>query len=238
MARQHADKSDTQTSARHGANAKTRKDRIDDALKAFETKSNPSQGVVSPEGGAQTTEPSHAKPDTAHSVTHEPNTHPKSETPSEPPADKATEREFILSHANEALDVLKRKKPKAPANEVTAETIAPTNPDPESAIMVAAAERERERAEAEAAAKAKKFDVTPVQFQERKLNRRLFVVLACLWLAAVPAAMILYGVAYSEDGVSSAVVGRLVTLITFMLGTYGLLGWIPLMVLYMRRRNT
>lgn len=243
MARQHADKPDKPKSAVHGAEPKSRKDRIDDALKAFDASASSAAGVVSPEGGAHTTIPSSSTPadrPKSKDIPAEPKK-PKHEPakPEEQPAKaRANERDFIMEHANEALEVLTRKKPKAPANDLASETIAPTNPDPESALLVAAAEKERARVEAEAAANEKKFDVTPAHFQEHQFNRRPFIVLACLWLAAVPVAMILYAVAYGEDGASSAVIGRLTTLITYILGAYGLLGWIPLVLLYMRRRNT
>ena len=118
--------------------------------------------------------------------------------------------------------------------DAAAALIIPTNPEADAAIPAAAAERELERAAAEAAAREKQFDVVPATFVETPLNRRLIYTLIAAWLGAVPVALIIYALTSAKV---SGVLGALISAVEYLLAIYSLLGWVPLMVLYIKRRN-
>ncbi len=120
-------------------------------------------------------------------------------------------------------------------NAADVELIVPTNPEADAAIPVAAAQRARERAAVEAAARENRYDVVPATFVETSLNRRLIYVLLLAWLGAVPVALMLYTLTNSKV---SGAPGGFISAIEYLLAAYSLLGWVPLMVLYSKKRRT
>lgn len=218
MERHEADESTRHTSAHHAHDPEERKRRIDEALKAYDTKAPPM--IV----------PAPAAPPAQKHVPKK----PKKPAPTPPKPAPTSEKDFILEHAAEALSILKRNEKPPQPNTPPAETIQPTHIDPDAAIPAAIAEIEKEKAAQAAAEQAKKFEVTPAQFVETQIDRRHVYILAGAWLGAVPLAIIVYVLTRS---VKPGFINDLITLIEYALGLYGLLGWVPLMVLYMKRRT-
>lgn len=135
--------------------------------------------------------------------------------------------------------VLKQKQPPAPPEPaIKTETIVPTAPEPDATIAFQIAEKKR-IAEAEAAAaEAEKWHVEQAKIHERKLDKPKMYKLAAYWLAAIPVAFILYWLARLIGGNHlRGIIGLVVMLPIYLLGIYGLVGWIPLMLEYLKTQK-
>lgn len=129
----------------------------------------------------------------------------------------------------------KAKEAEAP---IKTETIAPTAPDPEATIAFQIAEKKRIEAAEAAAREAEKWHVTPAKIKERQLNKKQLYKLLGLWLGAIPTAFILYTLARLIAGENlRGLLGFIIMTPIYAIALYGLVGWIPLVLLYMRTRK-
>ncbi len=140
----------------------------------------------------------------------------------------------------DAKDLLKlgeimKQKSTPPEPVAKAETIAPTNPDPQAAIAFQIAEKKRAEEEATAAVEAEKWHVEQAKIQEATLNKPKLYRLAAYWLCAIPTAFLLYQVVQLVDeGGPRGFVGFLVMLPIYGIGFYGVVGWVPLVLEYLK----
>jgi hypothetical protein len=135
-------------------------------------------------------------------------------------------------------EVIKRKEQPAPEPAIKTQTIAPTNPDPEAAIVTQIAEKQRVADAEVAAAEAKKWHVEKADIHEAKLNKAKMYKLTAYWLGAIPAAFILYALIRLTLGSHvRGVVGVIIMAPMYIMGLYGLFGWIPLMLEYLKTQK-
>lgn len=135
-------------------------------------------------------------------------------------------------------DFLKQQK-KEPAQSVAAApVIAPTNPDPEAAIPTHIAHKKKtEEAEA-AAAEAKKWHVTKAKIHEKTIDHKRMYRLIGLWIGAIPVAFLLYLLAQALGADKITGIGRYIFIVPiYLIAAYSLVGWIPVMLLYMGSRK-
>ena len=136
-------------------------------------------------------------------------------------------------------EIIKQKEQaKELESPIKTETIAPTAPDPEATIAFHIAEKKRVEETEAAAREAEKWHVTPAEIKEKHLDKRQLYKLLGLWLGAIPVAFIIYTVARLIAGTGlRGIVGFIVMTPVYVIGLYGLVGWIPVMLLYMRTRK-
>lgn len=135
-------------------------------------------------------------------------------------------------------ELLKQKQPPPPEPTIKAEVFAPTNPDPEATIAFQIAEKKRLEEEAAAAIEAEKWHVNQAKIHEVKLDKQKMYKLVAFWLGAIPAAFIMYGLVRLIGGSHvRGLVGFLVMLPIYLLGMYGLFGWVPLMLEYLKTQK-
>lgn len=116
--------------------------------------------------------------------------------------------------------------------------IAPTAPEPDAPIPAAAAEVAREAEAARLAEEARHVKAAPAQFDELHLDMHRMYVYGGLWLAAIPVAMIVYVLSgVIPGGRSPGIVDFICLALEYVLGIYGLVGWVPLVLLYRKRRR-
>lgn len=135
-------------------------------------------------------------------------------------------------------DFLKQKK-KAPTPKTAATpVITPTNPDPEAAIATHIAQKKKAE-EAEAAAiEAEKWHVSQAKIHEKTLDSKELYRLIALWLAAIPVAFILYKITQALGADKATGIGRYLYIAPiYLIAMYSLVGWIPVVLLYMRTRK-
>lgn len=148
-----------------------------------------------------------------------------------------------LHKAHERAPVQKLKKlPRHERNQPATTVFTPTEADPDATIA-AAVEEARQREMAAQAAEAEELSKAANRYSEanaaRKVQNPFRVILrskklsmyAAVWLCAVPLAFGLYGL---EEHVSSNAMATGLMVLVYIIGAYGMLGWIPLMVFYMR----
>lgn len=135
-------------------------------------------------------------------------------------------------------DFLKQqKKAPLPKTQVTP-VIAPTNPDPEAAIASHIAQKKKAE-EAEAAAlEAEKWHVSQAKIHEKTVDSKELYRLIALWLGAIPVAFILYKITQALGADKATGIGRYLYIAPiYLIAMYSLVGWIPVVLLYMRTRK-
>ncbi len=216
-----------------------KKRRIDEALARY-TNQLAQPGTVTP--GSQDNGTSVSDAEQSHNIAAHAH-------PAKSPHDTATQEadaQFIAVHMDEIREVLDRMMTrhgavKKDAPDVQGEVIAPTDVDPEAPVAAAVAElRARESADAAEAAQAAEESKRPVNrykagvvdgYMPTVRNKKRFSIILTTWLVAIPLALLLnLFVTNLGDGIFAA--GLLI--IVYALGAYGVLGWIPLMVFYIR----
>jgi hypothetical protein len=93
--------------------------------------------------------------------------------------------------------------------------------------------------EAEAAAEeAGKWHVTPVAILEKKLDKKKFYKLLGLWLGALPVGFIMYSLVHlvARNGLHGFL-GLVVMLPIYVIWLYGIIGWIPVMLEYLKTQK-
>ena len=200
--------------------AEEKKKRIDDALQRYEAHTSP----------AHETEPTSAKEEEkprVDAVAPTPHLHKKLADP------------FIAAHLREAVAVLQpQKKAVNQGHSEVEEVFAPTQVDPEAPIALAVATvKERQAAlEAKEQAEAARPEYRYKQSQPIRIGvfvTRKSIVLATLWLLAIPLAVIMYNVTASLQSAAAT----FASVAEYLLGAYGAFGWIPLVVFYIREHK-
>lgn len=213
-----------------------KKRRIDEALARY-TSGVSAGGVVSPGGGAATTQPQQAP------APHSEQPTPQPEKPAAP--GRQSDAQYVAAHLDEVREVvnrmMSRAEPKKDEPDTQGQMIAPTAVDPEATIAQAVKElREREEEEAKQAAidaeeqsrPTNRYRSDPVEhFMPTLHNRKRLITLAAVWLGAIPVALLL-NVAVGWLG--DSILATILFIIVCIFGAYGALGWIPLMVSYIR----
>lgn len=135
-------------------------------------------------------------------------------------------------------DFLKQKKKTPTPNTAATPVIAPTDPDPEAAIATHIAQKKKAE-EAEAAAlEAEKWHVSQAKIHEKTLDSKELYRLIALWLGAIPVAFILYKITQALGADKATGVGRYLYIAPiYLIAMYSLVGWIPVVLLYMRTRK-
>lgn len=169
---------------------------------------------------------------------------PKPEKNQSSPKHQA-DAQFVAAHLDEVREVVERmmnrREQKKDEAEAQGQVIAPTSIDPDATIALAVKEL-RERAEEEAkrqAAEAEeqqrpinRYRADPAEhFMPTIHNRTQLIKLAVVWLAAIPLALLLN---LLVNALGDSIVASLLFVFVWVLGAYGALGWIPLMVSYIR----
>ncbi len=189
--------------------------RIDDALEHYASAQQPAGTVITASRGD------------------------KSESARLQPEEAVLTAELHKAHKRAA-----REKPKRTwrdRNQLATEVFAPTEADPNAPISAAAEEaRQRETAaqvaEAEELSKAANRYSTvtshKVQNPFRMMVRsKRLLVSALVWLCAMPLAFGLYSL---EERMPGGIAATILLAVVYIIGAYGMLGWIPLMVFYIR----
>lgn len=131
-----------------------------------------------------------------------------------------------------------KKKPSVPQPlAVSAEVIMPTNPDDDAIVAAQVAEMKREADAKHAATEADKWNVDKANIAEPKLDKRQLYVLGVLWIGAVPCALIVYELLNTRTSDAVGGGGTFVMIIVYLLGFYGLVGWVPLVLRYIKMRK-
>lgn len=115
----------------------------------------------------------------------------------------------------------------------SAHVIAPTAPDADAAIPKAAAEVAYEEQLARQEEESKHIKAAPAAFVEPSIKMRPLYMYGGLWLSAIPVALILYMLSgVIPGGRSPGIVDFVFMVVEYALGLYGLVGWVPLVLLY------
>lgn len=213
--------------------------RIEEALKHYETHlAQQPSSTITLDGKTLPAGASHGHADRPGHVANQ----------SSEPQSSQNKKQYILQHPAEAMAVLGQKyvmhQEPIPKPEYHPKTVAPTQIE-KDATIAAAAEALRKEREAQAAAEAAKREIEAKRYHasDNPLHviagsKKKYVIALAMWLAAVPLAIILYSLVsvIFKYNVPLAV-NVSVTIILYPLGIYGLLGWIPLVVFYMREHN-
>jgi hypothetical protein len=134
--------------------------------------------------------------------------------------------------------LVQRKEAATQSPEPPSQLIAPTNPDADATIAAHVAEKQREADAVAAVQEAEKWHVEKAQIKEPVLGKHRLYILLGLWLAAVPLALVLYAViSFVASSALHGALGTLIMLPMYALGIYGLVGWIPLVLLYMKTQK-
>ncbi len=197
-----------------------KKRRIDEALRHYES-THPSPSVVVPATLPVATR--HAAPSVLSTHTS------KKKTP------------LFATRAHKVVPTKAVKRTVVTTEEPTALGLfVPTHIDPEAPIAAAVEavkQREAER-KAEEEAEATKPNGRYQQAVSVDLSvfaSKKFIVCGVAWLLAIPLAIVLYhATSTASVVVNSNVLGWSLLVIEYALGAYGALGWIPLVVFYMR----
>ena len=170
---------------------------------------------------------------------------PLAASPGEPTASE-TKTETPSSHAKfpqlssfNASELKKLRRSTTPEKDV-AQVYAPTNPEADATIALHAAEQKKQAA-AVAAAAAKNASRVPHDelFSPQMVSqKKRFILLAAGWLAAVPVAFGVYTIVrtVTHDQLRGFA-GLLAMTPVYLLGLYGLVGWIPLVLLYIKTQR-
>ena len=116
--------------------------------------------------------------------------------------------------------------------------IAPTNPDPEAAIATHIAQKKKAEEADAAAIEAEKWHVSQAKIHEKTLDTKGLYRLIALWLGAIPVAFILYKITQALGADKATGIGRYLYIAPiYLIAMYSLVGWIPVVLLYMRTRK-
>ena len=112
--------------------------------------------------------------------------------------------------------------------------VTPTNPEPDALIAEHIAEKERAATER----RSENASFPQATFAQQKIDRRRLYQLGAIWLCAVPLASGLYGLLHLLLGERiSEPLGNTLMVAVYVCGLYGLVGWIPLVLLYIYPNN-
>lgn len=135
-------------------------------------------------------------------------------------------------------EFLKQKKKAPTPNTAATPVIAPTNPDPEAAIATHIAQKKKAEEADAAAIEAEKWHVSQAKIHEKTLDSKELYRLVALWLGAIPVAFILYKITQALGADKATGIGRYLYIAPiYLIAMYSLVGWIPVVLLYMRTRK-
>lgn len=158
---------------------------------------------------------------------------------------RKSERQFVVEHAAEAFAMLKPKHEGVMSPESTRQVVAPTQIDPDAAIVAAAAFANEQKKAAEAGIEAERLrqnkyayiPENPLQTIDKK-DRKTYVILIVLWIFAVPLAILITKTEAKIWGDDvSVLLSALLTTTEYLIGLYGAFGWIPLMLFYIHKHK-
>lgn len=135
-------------------------------------------------------------------------------------------------------DFLKQKKKTSTPKTAATPVIAPTDPDPEAAIATHIAQKKKAEEADAAAIEAEKWHVSQAKIHEKTLDSKELYRLIALWLGAIPVAFILYKITQALGADKATGIGRYLYIAPiYLIAMYSLVGWIPVVLLYMRTRK-
>lgn len=194
-----------------------------------DSKSEPAQAPPE-ESGASGSQPSLPTPQTE--VTH---TVPGTDPTTEPKGPLSTKELHALG---KFLKQKQQKQDTHTGQQFVAPTIAPTNPDPDATIAQHISEKQKAQEKLAAEEEAKKWHVTQARIVEQKLDTKKVKEMITYWLGSLALSIVLYVLAHAFHADSAGgFVQVLVMVPIYLLALYGVAGWIPLMLLYMRNRK-
>lgn len=131
-----------------------------------------------------------------------------------------------------------QEKPPEASKSAKENTITPTNPDPEATIALQVAEKKKAEVALAAEEEEKKWHVTQANIIDHQVDTKKIYVGIAYWLGSLLAAVVLYFLSqtFRIDDANNLVQILIMTPI-YLLALYGVAGWIPVMLLYMRNRK-
>lgn len=211
--------------------AEEKKRRLDEALQRYESK-HPVQGVIAP-GSPSVSVPEtkpvefQKRPIPSRSVHH----------------DKAVKPVLWIRkpHWAAAVPQVVHKEDASVTTVATTAVFTPTEVDPDAPIPAAVAAAKQHEAEleaerqAEASKLANRYAAPP---EVGHLFSKKFIQYTVVWLLAIPLAVVLYHLTAGLSIINNVrVLDIFVLIIEYCLAAYGALGWIPLVVFYIRAYN-
>ncbi|PID30953.1 hypothetical protein CSA80_00555 [Candidatus Saccharibacteria bacterium] len=134
-------------------------------------------------------------------------------------------------------DFLKQQKRADSTPSLATPIIAPTAPDPDAAIPALIAEQKKTLEAKAAEEDAKKWHVTKVDIHDRTINMKKMYRYGAVWIGAVPLAVVMY---YSAQALGDSLQGtarQLFFVAIYVIAGYVLVGWIPLVLEYLKAQK-